>query len=155
MACGWSQSSSTSAPRGGPQVRLLHGQHQTSSTDVWFALEHLSLHFGSCEVFLQFCGHCPITTLAPTGATSSTGGLAAGQPWPGDTFGACPCSGNSAKILICVTAQVSASLGSIRTHTHGSTDTGKTHRNPLMSVQPRVTLNLQQSRGKHRLFLPI
>lgn len=122
---------------------------------VGLALENLSLHFGGYEVFLQFGGHCHITTLAPTGATSSTGGLEAGQPWPGDTFGLCPCKESGAKFLICVIAQVSASLGSIRTHTHGSTDTGKTYRDPSRSLQPMVTLNLQQSRGKCRLFLPV
>lgn len=119
------------------------------------ALVHLSLHFGFCEVFSQFGGHCHITTLAPPGAMSSTGGLAVGQPWPGDSCGVCPCKGRGAKILICATAQVPASLRSHRTPTHGSIDTGKTHRDPQMSLQPRVTPNLQQSRGKHRLFLPV
>lgn len=125
-------------------------------TRVGLALEHLSLHFsGAVRYLCSFCGHCHITTLAPTGAASSTGGLAAGQPWPGDTGGVCPCKGSGAKILIFVTAQVPASLGYIRTHTQGSTDTGKAHRDPSMSLQTRVTLNLRPSRGKHRLFLPV
>lgn len=148
------------------QQHLCSGRWTSSEAPPWTALSehhghaglalvHLSLHFGFCEVFLQFGGHCHITTLAPPGATSSTGGLAVGQPRPGDSCGVCPCKGRGAKILICATAQVPASLRSHRTPTHGSIDTGKTHRDPQMSLQPRVTPNLQQSRGKHRLFLPV
>lgn len=65
------------------------------------ALEHLSLHFGAVR---YFCSSMATVTSLPM--ASSTGGPTAGQPWPGDTCGACPCKGSGAKILICVTAQV-------------------------------------------------